>query len=408
MALKSWFKPQRLVVVTVVCLGAGYAWWSRARGPEVGVVSPVRRAVVQTVVATGRVQVQSRAQVGSVILGTVVKVRAEEGQRVKRGELLVQLNDTELHANVDQARASAAQAEARLEQIQRLRGPAAAEDLRQAQVALTQAQAQFERRHDLLQRATITVAEFEEAQTALDLARSRYQSAVLQLDNTAGTEQRLASGAVAQAGAALAVANARLAQTLVTSPGDGVVIQRMVEPGDVVQPGKVLLVVARDGETRLLVPFDEKNLSLLAVGQTAVASADAFPDRKFSAVLDWIAPAVDGQRGTVDVRLKVEVPPPFLKPDMTVSVEVEVGRKPSALVVPAEAVRDLSRPAPWVMVVGAEGRVARRALTVGLRGEGMVEVVQGVEESDLVVSEATARVEEGRRVRVKARPGVGP
>ncbi len=93
-----------------------------------------------------------------------------------------------------------------------------------------------------------------------------------------------------------------------------------------VQPGRTLLVVARDGPTQLSVLPDEKNLAFLRLGQPATASVDAFPDRVFPARVAYIAPAVDLSRGTVEVKLDVPDPPPFLRPDMTVSVNVEVGR----------------------------------------------------------------------------------
>jgi HlyD family secretion protein len=99
------------------------------------------------------------------------------------------------------------------------------------------------------------------------------------------------------------------------------------------------------------------------------------------------------------VRLAVPAPPPFLRPDMTVSVNVTVGRRDDALVLPAEAVRDAAND-PWVLRV-AGGRTERRAVRLGLRGEGMIEVVDGLAAGDAVVPPSAGAVAAGTRVRVR-------
>ena len=157
-------------------------------------------------------------------------------------------------------------------------------------------------------------------------------------------------------------------------------------------------MVARDGATQLSVLPDEKNLALLRLGQPATASADAFPDRTFPARVAYIAPAVDLARGTVEVKLDVENPPDFLRPDLTVSVNVETGRDPQALVLAAGAIRDPGAD-PWALVV-RDGKASRQPVTLGIRGDGRVQVLTGLAAGEWVVSPAAA-VGPGRRVRTE-------
>ncbi|MEY2668920.1 MAG: hypothetical protein RJA59_1558, partial [Pseudomonadota bacterium] len=96
--------------------------------------------------------------------------------------------------------------------------------------------------------------------------------------------------------------------------------------------------------------------------------------------------------------LDVDDPPPFLRPDMTVSVNVETGRDPAALVLPASAVRDLGAD-PWVLVI-RDGRTARQPVKLGIRSEGTVQVLSGVAPGEAVVA-PSAPVEPGRRVRTE-------
>ncbi len=149
--------------------------------------------------------------------------------------------------------------------------------------------------------------------------------------------------------------------------------------------------------TWLVVQPDEKNLAYLRAGQLAQVSADAFPDSVFAARVVRVAPAVDPARGTIDVDLVVDRAPAFLRPDMTVSISVETARRDSALLVPAETIRD-AEGAPWVLTV-RDGRARRQDVRLGLRGEGMVEVVEGLRDGDPVVPGSAARVKPGMRVR---------
>jgi HlyD family secretion protein len=174
-----------------------------------------------------------------------------------------------------------------------------------------------------------------------------------------------------------------------------------VEPGDVVQPGKTLVVLALASEALLLAQPDEKNLSSLRIGQKARASADAYPGKSFAAEVSWIAPGIDVTRGTVDVKLRVPDPPETLRTDMTLSIEIEVGRKKGALVVPAESVHDTGR-RPWLLV-DAGGRAERRDVALGLVGDGGAEVLSGVAEGEAVLRPAPG-VAEGSRVRAAFPP----
>jgi HlyD family secretion protein len=198
----------------------------------------------------------------------------------------------------------------------------------------------------------------------------------------------------------VAQAEARLAETHLTSPVDGVVLSRAVEPGDVVQPGRTVLVLARDGETFLAATPDERSLAYLAVGQEAQASADAFPRQPFPAKVTSLAPAVDADRGTIEVKLLVPSPPPFLRPGMTASVVIDVGQRAQVLVLPVDAVRDVASTSPWAMVVSG-GRAVRRPLELGMDGAGLIEIRAGLAEGDRVVPPASGKIRVGQRVRVR-------
>lgn len=389
------------LLLAVAALGlVAVAVAPRVLGHRIAVVELERRALVQTVVTSGRVLPPARITLSALVPGSIQKVAVEEGDHVHKGQLLVEIDPTEATAAVAQARAALSHARAQRRRVHSVTAKVAGQSLEQARTRLDQAKLAYQREKQLFAGGATTRAALDDAQTALDLARSAYTSAQAQAEASSplGAESQSAAAAIAQARAELDAAQARLDRTHVVAPTDGVVLTRSVEPGDVVQPGAQLLVVAGIGRTQLVVEPDEKNLALLEVGQKAVASAEAFPARHFPAKVAFIAPSVDPRRGTIQVKLDVDQPPAYLRPAMTVSVEIQVDKRKQALVVDATAVRDLATDHPWLLVA-KDGRAERADVKLGLRGDRRVEVASGVSADALVIPPDETGIVQGTRVR---------
>ena len=256
--------------------------------------------------ASGRVRTPQRVEVASQITGRVTAVAVREGDAVTAGQVLLQLDAAEWQASVAQARASLAQAESRLRQIGEASLPLAEQTLRQAEANARQAERQHQRVGELVAKGFYSPAQLDDAQRARDVAASQLQAAQIQVANNrrGAAKCRVARSNVDQAGAALAVAEARLAYATLRAPVAGRVLTRNVEPGDTAQPGKALLTLAPDGDTELTAQIDEKNFGLLTLGQSAQVSADAYPGERFPAKLSYIAPSIDALRGSVEIRLR--------------------------------------------------------------------------------------------------------
>ena len=379
-----------LIIAALACLALGALGWGvvhKMRGPGFAGYQVVSRPLVQTVVATGRVVAVSRAQVGSPVTGVMIERRVQEGDVVQPGDVLAVLRADDLEAAVREAEAAVAQ-------LQQSTRPQAQAALREAEARLVQASREAARRRDLFKRQLVARETMEQALQAETIARSAAEQARLAARSLAAGNPNEAA-----ARARAAAARAQLAKTTIRSEVAGTVLTRNAEPGDLVQPGRVLFEIARAGATEVLVPLDEKNLAVLAIGQAAMCIADAYPTRPFPAKVSFIAPSVDPQRGSVDIRLTVTPVPDFLRQDMTVSVNVETGRRDRALVVPTEAVGavDGDRAELWL---AADGRAMRRQVQLGLRGLTQTEVTAGLQAGDWILADAQAPVEEGDRVRV--------
>ena len=371
----------------------------RLIGSAVQTVRVAPRDLVRTVVATGRVESPHRVELGSQIVGTVMRVPVDEGQTVRAGQRLVELDDRELRAAAREADVAVAQAQARLRQLQEVQRPVAGQSLRQAEATLDNARSQLRRQEDLFRQGFVGQAALDDARKNVELADAQAGASRRQLETTlaGGSDVAVAVAALDQARANVDLTRARLQYATISAPVAGVLISRSVERGDVVQPGKSLMVLSPAGETQLVVQFDEKNLGLLVLGQKALASADAFADRRFGAEVVFINPGVDVQRGSVEVKLRVPAPPDYLRQDMTVSVDVEVARRNHALAVPVDVLHDAETASPWVLRA-QDGHVRRQPVKLGLRGAGFVEVLEGLQAGDELVP-GGAKLQDGARIR---------
>lgn len=392
-----------IATIAIIALLMLAGFWQQ-QPPKVTVTTLKRLPLTHTVVASGRIQTLERTHIASLLLGEVQQVHVDAQDVVARGQRLLSLDPTELQAALDQAAAALQVATARLARLETVAAPVARENLAQAETQLKQARRQLTYWQRLRAQGNASQDQYDQARETLALRESQLTSARLQLASLTGNGQELvqARSERDQAEAALAVAHARLAHTEVTAPSDGVILDRLVEPGQVVQPGAALFFFAPRRPPQVVVPVDEKNLGYIRPGQRALVNADAFPGQRFEAVVARVAPAVDANRGAVDVELTVNDAPDYLREDMTVSVEIIVAEKAAADVLTAAAVQDIESAAPWVWQVDQQ-QLHKQVIQIGARDNGNIEVLGGIQtDTPIVIPVAKQILSEGMPVRTEA------
>nr|WP_314708324.1 efflux RND transporter periplasmic adaptor subunit [uncultured Comamonas sp.] len=378
-----------LACAAVVVL-AGTVWGvQKWRGPQVPAVQVHAQSLVRTLQFSARVETRSRVGVGSTVVGRVERVAVREGDAVDAGQLLVQLEQTELQAALQQSQASLEQAQAQLANVRTNSRIGNQAQVAQSQASVMQAQSDWMRNQKLVQQGFLSQASLDEKRKALQIAQAQLQAAQAQAAASAdgGAELKAAQAQAGQAQAALSVARAKLDQTRITAPSQGKVLLRDVEPGQIVQPGTALLQLALEGPTLIVAQVDERFLDQLREGQSAQVVADAFADQPLVARVVSIAPSVDAQRGAVEVKLALDAAlPAFLREDMTLSVAVETGRAAQALVLPLQALQGAragSLQAQVLLLV--DGKATAQSVQVGLRTLEAAEVTQGLKAGDTVL-----------------------
>jgi membrane fusion protein (multidrug efflux system) len=270
-----------------------------------------------------------------------------DGERVKRGQVLVQLDDA-------QARADVAEAEA----------------------AVTDSQAQFNRSRELLNTQVLSKAQYDQLEATLKADKAR-----------------------------LAAAHARLEDTVIRAPFSGRVGLRRVSVGSLISPGAVITTLDDTSVIKLDFAVPENFVSSLREGLAVRAAAPAFPGRTFTGKVASIDSRVDMTTRSVTVRALLSNEDGALKPGMFLNV-VLANDERDALIIPEEALSPESE-RQYVFVVN-DGKVERREVRIGGRRPGSVEIVGGLNVGEQVIVEGTQKVREGATVRVAERTSEQP
>lgn len=387
------------IIITALCVALvlGVQKW---RGPVLPALTVELKPLEVRIVASGEVQYQSLARIGSEITGTVKARYVREGDLVNTGDLLIELNPKELQSRLDQAQTM-------LQQLQKVSRPQAQAALAEAQDNLNQASRDARRREQLAEQGTIPVEQVEQAQRLELNAKSAFTRAQLAYNALAenSTEQQLLQQRINSA-------EVELAKTRIYAPFAGRIQTRNVEPGDLVQPGKVLLEIARNDALdsqgvandglEVVVALDEKNFAPVRLNQPVDLIADAWPEQTVQGTVSFIAPIIDSSRGTIDVHIRLlkdasNQQPVFLQ-GMTVSANIIVAQHERTLVLPNDYLSfnstQQAQAFRW-----QDGKVSVADVQLGLRNMTHSEVISGLAEDDVVVQADS--LEDGQRARIR-------
>ncbi len=304
------------------------------------IVAPVRSERVSAEIeALGTAHSNESIDVTAKVSNLVTAVRFEEGQQVRRGDLLVELDGA-------QARAELAIAEA----------------------AVTESRSQYKRSRELYTTKVLSDAQLDQIEAALKANEAR-----------------------------VAVAQARLADTIIRAPFAGRVGLRRVSPGSLVNPGTVITTLDDTDTIKLDFTVPETYLSTLGPGIPVTALSIAYPGKTFDGKVSSVDSRVDPSTRSVTVRALVPNPGGLLKPGMFLNVRLSRGAA-DALLVPEQALVP-EQGDVFVFVLEGES-VAKRLIRTGQRRVGDVQVLQGLVAGDLVVTEGTQKLRDGVRVKV--------
>ena len=409
----------------VVVAAAGYAYLTATpktiSATEVKVETGGGSSGSTTLTASGYVVAHHKIAVGAKVMGRVAWIGVEKGDKVQQGQTLVKLEDSEFRAQVNQARANMASAQARLDQLRT--GSRPQEKLKdkagvlQAEATLRNAEAEYERTEKLYRSGVSSKAELDrvtaERDTARALLEAARQSSAMTDIGPRTEEIRAAQAQVQQMKAALEYAETQLAATQIQAPVSGTVLQRIVERGEMVTPSAFgesgartsVVSLADLNDLQIELDISQADFARLKMEQRAEIIPEAYPNLKYSGYIAEIAPEANRAKATVQIKVKVENPDEQLRPEMNARVNFlaegtkgETGSVSRVLVSKQAIVR---RDGGSFVFVIKGNKVEQRSVRLGDETGDLFVVLEGLSGGESVAVKGVDGLKDGSRVKVQ-------
>lgn len=381
--------------------------------------APVGGSVVLN--AGGYIVAHHTIQVSSKIVGKVIWVGIEAGDKVAKGQALARLDDSEYRAQYDQAVANLAAAQAKLKELEAGSRP---QEIAASKATVAQALATFNNAAINLKREQALFKEQIASQQQLTDAQSQYNVALAQLNNARQNYTLVKIGpriedinaqraVVAQTRAAVDYAQTMLDACEIRAPVSGTILERDVEIGEMVSnqnfggnTGVKSSVATMANLQDLLVELDinETDFPKISMHQRCNVTADAYPNRVYKGYVYEIAPQADRQKATIQVKVKIDQPDTYLRPEMNAHVaflapETSGARLTAdALIIPSSAVIQHNGQPSVFVVEGSHARLV--SIETGPQMGSQTQVVSGLDPNAVVIVTGQSALKPGQRVKI--------
>jgi RND family efflux transporter MFP subunit len=371
---------------------------------EVATAAAIKRDLPRFFEATGSLAGDQQTDVAPQTAGKVVAVGVDIGSQVKRGQMLVRLDDAELKLRVDQAAAQVEQAKAAVRQAEEKIGlrpgqafdPNRVAEVAAARVTLELAEKNLIRAEKLIESGDVSRSFYDEQRARRDQLKEQYEVALAQArQNFAGVD--VARTNVANAQAQLALARKSLSYVVIPAPIDGYVSERTADLGEYVSPQQKVVTIVRTNPLRIRIDIPEQAIPEVHQGQSVSITTSAWPDRNFSGRVARIAPNVSATSRTMTVEAEIENNSGALKPGQFATVRILQERAEPAVLVPARAVvtdAGVSR-----VYVIKNGHAEQRLVQTGQTDGDLIEIRSGIAADDLVATSNMEQLSDGIAVK---------
>lgn len=371
---------------------------------DVTTAAAIKRDLPRFFEATGSLAGDQQTDVAPQTSGKVVAVGVEIGSPVRRGQMLVRLDDAELKLRVDQAATQVEQAKAAVRQAEEKIGlrpgqsfdPNRVAEVAAARVALDLAEKNLSRAEKLIESGDVSRSFYDDARARRDQLKEQYDVQLAQArQNYAGVE--VARTNVANAQAQLALARKNLSYAIIPSPIDGFVAERTADLGEYVSPQQKVATIVRTNPLRIKIDIPEQAIPEVKVGQSVSATTSAWPDRNFAGRVARIAPNVSATSRTLTVEAEIDNSGGALKPGQFATVRILQERAVPAVLVPSRAI--VTEAGVSRVFVIKDGRAEQRLVQLGQADGDLTEVKTGVAADELVATSGIERLSDGVAVK---------
>lgn len=384
-----------VIIIFVVILGV----FIKMRLPKEALTPPMvkveRRDLSNKIAVLGTIETSSKQEIYPASTG-IVKYAAQEGDEVKQGDVIFEMDQEELIAESGQIESKLSQQRAELERL--LNGPRPEEiekanlRLEEVQNAFASSEELYKQNLELFDSGAISEKELEASKNGFDKAKIQLSIARLDIDileNPDKTEVEIKQSMLKETRERFAQIQDQISKTIVTAEQDGLILHSTIRPGMMVSPGSMVMMAGNPSDLNVIFGVNEYDSAKLKVGLKAYITGEGFYGSTYEGVIVKIAPIAtqaQGSRGienSVKVTLEVLDPDDKIKPGFTATVEIIAEEKSGTLILPLESVTE--EDGIKKVLALTNGETVEKIVKTGIRNELYVEILDGIEEGEEVL-----------------------
>ena len=378
-----------LIFLFILIIGLGGFYFYQDSNPqEVNYIQVQQVDYYEKILTTGTILLEGLTEIKTEVSGQIVGLQAGEGDEVKKGQILLRFETIDVNLDLKQAEASYTLAESRYNEIVNTTCPTSQEQYSQAQLTEQELRERVTRYERLYSQQAIAQDRLEEARHQLELQRSttEIQKRFMESCAEGGSKRETTLAEMKSAQARIDLLKNRLDKHTIRSPIDGMIIEQYKSLGEYAMVGENLFIIAEINSKYVEIELDERNLPRISLNQTVFISTEFSPENRIEGMINYIAPSVDSDKGTVKIKVKLLDDDDYLIKNLTVRCEIIYAEYPNALVIPQSyIIRDEGN---YFIFAFQDGRVEKKKILIANPNAQEIRIIEGVQLNEIIVNPA--------------------
>ena len=375
-----------LTIFLVLIIGAfAFFFYQRSMPKEVYFTKPTQVDYFEKILTTGTILLEGLTEIKTQVMGRITDVYIDEGDTFEKDQVLLKFDTTDIVLDLKQAEASYSLAKSKYDEIVNTTCPTSREQFRQAKIAEEELLEKTNKYQNLYNQKAISLEKLNEIKHQLELQQSKtlIQKKFMESCAEGGAKRETALAEMKAAQTRIDLLQSNLNKHSILSPMSGIIIQKYKSPGEYAMIGESLFTIAKKDSKYVEIELDERNIPKINLKQTVFISTEFSPENKIPGYIDYIAPSIDPNKGTVKIKVKLDKDEDYLIKYLTVRCEIISKSYPDSLVVPQKYIFQENN--NYFVFLFVNNLVQKKKITIDNPKSREIRIIDGIQLNDIVL-----------------------
>ena len=375
-----------IIFILLVSLAAGFAYLKPpAKAPLVSYTTVAKDDYYETILSTGTVVLEGLTDIKTEVSGKIVNLFVKEGDEIAKDQILLEFETIDILLDLQQAEANYILAKARYDEIVNTTCPTSQEQYHQATLTQQELEDKLIKYERLFIQKAVSRDSVEEVSHQLELQKSMTEIQKKHMESCAegGAKRETALAEIKAAQARIDLLKNKLNRHTIRSPLEGIIIEQHKSLGEYSMIGESLFTIAGQDEKYIEIELDERNLPKIKRGQLVFVSTEFSPENKVKGLIQYIAPSVNIDKGTVSLKVELIEDDEYLIKNLTVRCEIIISEYPDSLIIPQEYI--WSENSRFYIYSYQNGKAEKKQIILDNPNAREVRIIEGVMHNEIIL-----------------------